>query len=122
MEISSFHPKYFKPEEFEKATPSCLITDMDNQFLMRLDALRAQCGFPFVINSAYRSVSYELSKHRDGLSFHTHGRAVDIRCTDAKKRAKIILYAPAFGLRGIGVSNRYVHLDDREDNMIWSYD
>ena len=114
--------KYFAEEEFAKCTPPCKLSDMDRNFMLRLDGLRAVCGFAFVLNSCYRSKSYELKHHRSGDSYHTLGRAVDIRCLDGKKRAKIIQYAPAFGLRGIGVSNRYIHLDDRDFNCIWAYD
>lgn len=114
--------KYFAEEEFGKCTPPCKLSQMDRDFMLRLDGLRAACGFPFVLNSAFRSEVYEVTKGRSGDSYHCQGRAVDVRCYDGVKRAKIVHYAPAFGLRGIGVSSRYIHLDDRDDNCIWAYD
>ena len=114
--------KYFAEEEFTKCTPPCKLSDMDRDFMLRLDGLRAACGFPFVLNSAYRSELYELNKGRSATSYHCQGRAVDVRCYDGVKRAKIVHYAPAFGLRGLGISSRYIHLDDRDYNCIWAYD
>lgn len=114
--------KYFAEEEFAKCTPPCKLSDMDRNFMLRLDGLRAACGFPFVLSCAYRSKEYDLKKSRFGHSYHCKGRAVDILCTNGLQRAKIVQYAPAFGLRGIGVSSRFIHLDDREYNCIWAYD
>ena len=36
--------KYFSPSEFQRCTPSCLITDMDPDFLEYLDAFREFVG------------------------------------------------------------------------------
>lgn len=119
---NEFKPRYFAPEEFTKCTPPCKIEDMDTLFLQRLDGLRACCGFPFYLSCAKRTTEYDLEHGRSGLSYHCKGRAVDVLCNDGVKRAKIISLAPAFGLRGIGVSSRFIHLDDREENIVWAYD
>ena len=72
--------KYFSPAEFQRCTPSCLITDMDPDFLEYLDAFREFVGIPLVLSCAYRSVAWEKSKGRTGNSAHTRGKAVDIVC------------------------------------------
>lgn len=108
--------KYFKPEEFEKCVPWCEITDMDADFLLALDQLRENCGFPLKLNCAFRSRSFDMSKGRSGHSMHCSGRAVDISCTDALQRAKIIEEAFKLGLR-VGVACNFVHVDDKNRNV-----
>lgn len=102
-------------------TPSCELEDMNPEFLEKLDCLRKMCGFPLIINCAYRSRQHDLSKGRSGASYHCSGRAVDIRCVDSQKRASIVLHAFMCGLNGVGVSRSFVHVDDRSTRMLWTY-
>lgn len=113
--------EFFNPSEFPKCSPSCKIDDMNEEFLLKLDACRRLAGVPFRLNSAYRSKSYEFFRLRSGKSMHCSGRAVDIRCTDVISRYKIIAAASLCGLNGIGIGKNYIHLDDRETPMIWHY-
>lgn len=105
--------KYFKPSEFEKCNPKCDISQMNPDFLQRLDAARSLCGIIFRLNSAYRSPEYDRSKGRTGKGYHTVGRAVDVACTDSASRAEIIRACVSLGL-SCGVSKRFVHIDDRD--------
>ena len=113
---------YFAEEEFPGCKPSCLKKDMDSSFMRRLNRARRLAGVPFVLNSAYRSVEYELSKKRSGQSMHTLGRAVDIRCLDSKNRALIVAALIKVGFHGIGISNTFIHVDDRSTKLIWLYE
>lgn len=103
--------RYFKESEFKNATPSCSISDMSEEFLLKLDDARSLCSCPFVINSAYRSPEYELSKNRSGSSSHCKGLAVDIRCSTASARLKILVCLLAVGFRRIGLYNGFIHVD-----------
>lgn len=103
--------RYFKPEEFEKATPACSIVQMDESFLLKLDDARSICSCAFVINSAYRSPEYERSKGRSGSSSHTKGLAVDISCLTSVCRLKMIMSLLAVGFRRIGVYPTFIHVD-----------
>lgn len=114
--------RYFSATEFNLCVPSCCIEDMDQDFLRKLDYLRELCGFPLVLSCAYRSKEYDISKHRSGNSMHCKGRAVDILCRDSHKRAQIVFHASFAGLHGIGVSKSFVHVDDRADWLLWTYD
>lgn len=105
--------KYFHDLEFLACTPSCNIAQMDKQFLEELDELREACGFPLVLNCAYRSKQWDLSKGRSGNSYHTKGRAVDVRCFDNEKRAIIVRQALRFGFT-VGVYPRFIHIDNRD--------
>lgn len=104
--------QYFKPLEFLACTPSCDIAQMDKNFLNALDLLREKCGFPLVLNCAYRSREWDISRGRSGDSWHTKGLAVDIRCYDAVKRATIVYHALSMDF-SVGVYSSFIHLDDR---------
>lgn len=109
--MASIKLRYFKPEEFEKATPACSIDDMDEAFLLKLDDARSICFVPFVINSAFRSKDYEKSKNRSGTSSHCKGLAVDIRCNSSADRLRILLALLAVGFRRIGLYSTFIHID-----------
>ena len=115
--------KYFKPYEFECAVPRCRIDDRDKDFLRALDSARELAGIPFRINSAYRSKDYELAKGRTGTSSHTKGLAVDIACSDSRKRYLIVNSLIAVGFMRIGINKTYIHVDADSDKRasIWLY-
>lgn len=104
--------KYFHDLEFKACTPGCNINQMDQEFLSTLDSLREMCGFPLVLNCAYRSPEWDKVRGRSGKSYHTKGLAVDIRCHDSHKRAVIIEYALQLGL-SVGVYSLFLHIDMR---------
>lgn len=108
--------KFFHPLEFKACTPSCDISLMDSEFLAQLDELRSMCGFPLVLNCAYRSPEWDKERGRSGNSWHTKGLAVDIRCYDAQKRALIVRFALELGL-SVGVYSSFVHIDARPNYM-----
>lgn len=116
--------KYFHPSEFTRCTPSCKIEQMDAAFLALLDEVREAAGIPLVLNCAYRSRAWELSKGRSGNSAHTRGKAVDIRCNTSANRYKIVAAALGCGVRRIGIGKTFVHLDNDESlpqGVIWHY-
>lgn len=104
--------KYFHDLEFLACIPSCNISQMDKSFLVKLDTLRELCGFPLVLNCAYRSPEWDKERGRSGNSYHTKGLAVDIRCFDARKRAVIVEFALRLGL-SVGVYSSFLHIDRR---------
>lgn len=116
--------KYFKESEFRVCVPSCSLQNMQQHTIDKLDAAREMAGIPFVLNSAYRSKKWELSKGRTGTGAHTQGCAVDIRCNTDENRMKIISALLAVGFRRIGVAKTYIHADDdpkKKQNLIWLY-
>lgn len=119
MNLSKFPD--FKPKEFIACVPACSMNQMDESFMERLQTARTLAGVPFIINSAFRSVEYELSKKRTGKSMHTLGRAVDIKCVDSGSRYRILEALICAGFHGIGISNTFIHVDDRELPLIWTY-
>lgn len=116
--------KYFSPSEFKHCTPACDISKMNPAFLERLDALREFVGIPLVLNSAYRSKSYEKAHGRTGNSAHTRGLAVDIRCNASATRYRLVAGALVCGFKRIGIGKSYIHLDVDESlpqGVIWHY-
>lgn len=113
---------YFSESEFTRCVPSCLKSQMDEKFMKRLNKARRSAGIPFVLNCAFRSVEYDKSKGRTGNSYHTKGRAVDIRCLDNNSRAVIVKALIDAGFNGIGIANTFIHVDDRQIKTLWLYE
>ena len=116
--------KYFSPSEFTRCNPSCDISQMDEGFLALMDRVRELAGIPLVINSAYRSRSYELTKGRSGNSAHCKGKALDIRCNTSVNRFKIVAAAINAGIKRIGIGKTFVHLDNDASlpqRVMWDY-
>lgn len=116
--------KYFKDEEFKRATPACSLSDMNEDFMHHLDEAREFAKIPFVINSAFRSVDYEKKKGRTGTSQHCNGLAVDLRCRTNAERFRIVASLLALGFRRIGIGTNFIHVDDGYPNnepIIWTY-
>lgn len=121
--------KHFRPEEF--ACRHCGKVEMNEVFVSKLDAMRGQCDFPFVVTSGYRCPDHNeavSTTGRDGP--HTTGRAADIAVSGAAAY-RVLSMCQRFGITGIGVqqkgSGRFLHLDDLENGpgcprpWIWSY-
>jgi len=95
---------------------------MQPEFLQRIDLLRDACGFPFVINSGYRSPSHSKEAHKSIPGTHAQGIAADIKVRDGYQRARVVECAIALGFNGIGVAKGFVHVDTRKGyRVMWSY-
>lgn len=115
---------YFDEKEFARCSPPCKLGDMDARFMAKLDLARAKAGIPFVLNCAYRSRAWDLSKGRTGNSAHCSGKAVDIRCNTSANRMKIVQGLLAAGFTRIGIGKTFVHADNDEtkpQGVIWHY-
>ena len=94
---------------------------IDPDFVTDLDELREACGFPFNINSGYRSPRHSIEAAKGEPGEHTRG-AADVECFDSHKRYIIIQKAMELGFTGIGVAETYVHLDKRiTEPRFWPY-
>jgi uncharacterized protein YcbK (DUF882 family) len=109
--------EYFKPYEFEQATPPSMMSDMDEDFMLKIDSARHIAQTPFKITSAYRKKSYELMMGRDGTSTHTKGKALDIHCDDYISRYKIVHALMKVGFKRIIIYKSWIHVDDDEDKI-----
>lgn len=105
--------RYFNPVEFTMGGTN-VFDNMNKEFLLKIDELRARCGVPFIVISSYRSPSYNRRIGGASRSYHLVGRAVDIEAKSSAIKAKIIREALAMGL-SVGVMKNALHIDDREE-------
>jgi len=103
---------------------------MDDVFMDKIEHLRLDARFPFIVTSAYRCPDYNdriSSTGRDGP--HTTGRAIDIRIS-GKKAWALLDVASFYKMTGIGISqkgdhnSRFIHLDNLTGDTrpwVWSY-
>lgn len=116
-----YNSKFFTDDEFTRV--GCSRSQICDESLERLDRAREIAGVPFVVNSAYRSPEFEVSKGRSGSSAHCLGRAFDIRCRNSSERYSIVFGAVAAGFSRIGIGSTFVHMDDSSKSgpCIWLY-
>lgn len=121
--------KYFTEDEL-KCT-HCGKSGMDKDFMIRIEALREQLGFPFPVNSAYRCPEHPIEARKSSPGAHSTGQAIDIG-VQGEKAHMLLDAALQAGFTGIGVSQkgslgRFIHLDDLEGSSerprptVWSY-
>lgn len=115
---------YFSERDFLRANPVCKISDMEIDFLYKLDQARYHSGIPYIINSAHRTKEHELKKGRDGTSSHIKGIAVDIKATTSRDRFLILKGLLKAGFKRIGIGKDFIHVDDdkqKHSKLIWHY-
>jgi len=112
--------KHFKLSEFD-----CQETgenEMNPDILAKIDMLREECGFPFVITSGYRSPNHTIEKRKTKPGTHAQGIAADIKVTNGVDRITIVSKALYLGFTGIGVDAGFIHVDTRETTpVMWAY-
>lgn len=83
------------------------------------EMVRELCGFPLIVDSAYRTEAYNRSIGGAVASQHVQGRALDLRPSPPSKSALKRLEAAArrtrdLGLlRGVGIYSGFIHIDTR---------
>lgn len=116
QKISTLKYKYFKESE---------VVGLKPDFVRLLDKMRGECGFPFIINSGYRTKDHNEEVGGVENSAHTEGLAVDINCKESAKRYKLIKVALDNGIERIGIAKTFIHLDTSQKlpkGVVWLYD
>ncbi len=109
--------KNFKLKEFQCKDGSQLVK-IDSQLLHKLQELRDEIGKPIIINSGYRTESYNKKIGGVKNSYHIQGKAVDIR-VNGMKPEQVAKIAEKIGFNGIGIYKTFVHLDVRHIKTRW---
>lgn len=90
-----------------------------------LDKMRAECGFPFILESGLRTKEYnDTLKMSASDSAHLSGLAADIRVKDSYQRDKLDAVARKNGITRIGIGENFVHVDidpSKPQNVMWTY-
>ena len=83
-----------------------------------LQDIRTHFGKPVIINSAYRTPSYNEKVGGAKNSYHMKGRAFDISIKGVSPQ-EIAKYAASIGVPGVIQYNTFVHVDSR-DTKYWA--
>lgn len=110
--------KNFKLREFQCKDGNYEVR-LDSQLLEKLQALRDRIDRPIIINSGYRTKSYNKLVGGSPNSQHLLGRAADISVATMNPR-EIAIIAEEIGFGGIGVYNTFVHVDVRNGRARWN--
>jgi len=98
--------------------------NFDREFLLYvLMPLRVIMGKPFTFNSAYRTSGHNRAIGGSPASWHMQGKAVDLSTAGWSKaeRRYLMEMARKLGVRGIGVSPTFIHLDVGGRDASWRY-
>jgi len=111
--------EYFTDKELQ--CPCCKELKMNEKFLEMLYAARMKAGQKFIITSGYR-----CEKHNAEIGSiypnHPSGQAVDISCTCSYYRQVIINSLIYAGFKRIGISDKFIHVDNMDAvEGIWLY-
>lgn len=111
----------FKVKEFACKDGSDEIK-IDSKLVIMLQLIRDHFKKPVVINSGYRTVSYNKKIGGAKYSQHIYGKAADIRI-DGVKPLHIAQFAETDCkyLRGIGLYTWGDHVDTRSTKYYWDY-
>jgi len=117
--------RYFAWSEFDSPDePGSGQRNMNAQFVHVLDDVRECAGFPFIVNSGYRTEAHNMKVGGVTNSSHRKGIAVDIRAfTDDQKRS-IAKCAIRNGITRIGWGSSFIHLDmdtSKTQHVVWGY-
>ena len=120
--------KYFSIDELK--CQHCGEHNMDESFMVKIEALRQDLGFPFVVTSAYRCKDHIIERKKKAPGAHSTGHALDI-AVSGDQAYRLLREALNVGMTGIGINqkgpNRFIHLDDieweenRPRPWVWSY-
>ena len=116
--------KFFSEKELKcSASGEC---QMNQEFMDKIIKLREEYGSPMFVTSAYRHPTlHPIEKVKESPGYHAKGRAIDVHVTGMMAH-RLVAIAMRMGFTcGIqqkgSFSKRFVHLDDRDDPIIYSY-
>ncbi len=111
--------KYFNLDEF--ACPCCGKSQMNLDFVMRLDRARMIANTPFRINSGYRCPKHNAAVGSTSEN-HPSGHGSDIDCANNAKRIAMLTGLIKAGFKRIGIAKTFIHADDMDKvESCWLY-
>jgi len=109
----------FKVSEFKCKDGSDLIK-IDSKLVNYLQLIRNHFGKAVIINSGYRTETYNKKVGGASKSYHVRGQAADIHINGINVK-DIAAYAESIGILGIGlyIKSGFVHVDTRTTKYFW---
>ena len=112
--------KNFKVSEFACKDGSDVIF-IDSELVDVLQKIRDHFGKPLIINSGFRTASYNKKIGGATYSQHLYGKAADIRITGvAPKEVAKFAETLLVGKGGIGIYTNFTHIDVRKIKSRWN--
>ena len=114
----------FTEEEF--SCKHCGKNGISHELIDKLQLLRNELGFPFIISSGYRCEEHPIEAKKKVPGTHAQGIAADIKVNNGVQRFKVVEKAIELGFTGIGVARSFVHVDIRNPDdttpfVMWTY-
>ena len=91
---------------------------IDSDLVYILQKIREHFGKSCLINSAYRTTTYNAKVGGAKASYHTKGQAADIVIKGVKPE-EVAIYAESIGILGIGLYSNFTHVDTRTKKYFW---
>lgn len=98
-------------------------SEMNAQFMDKLQQLRDYYGKPMIITSGFRCLEHNQASGGSPKSMHMQGRAADIQCGWSESRHRLLELAFMLHFGGIGIAKTYIHVDNRslDNKRSWPY-
>ena len=119
--------KHFTLAEFDSKDAPGSGSQMQPDFLIKLDKAREIANVPFKINSGYRTAAKNKLEGGKSDSSHLTGWAADIDLPNAGgSRLRLIIVRALIqaGFNRLGIANGFIHVDcdpTKEKDVIWLY-
>lgn len=116
--------KYFKPSEFDSPDAPGSGEGMKLEFLLKLDELRKELGWPLKVVSGIRTAAHNAEVGGVDGSAHVAGFAADVWCRTSREREEILATAFIVGFKRIGIGQTFIHLDadpTKPTEVVWLY-
>ena len=111
--------KNFSRKELE--CPCCKVLGIQEEAGRKLETLRENLGFPLKISSGFRCEKHNRALGGARESRHLLGLAFDIGTSRMTAKEKFLLLQEGTTIfQGVGVYNKHVHLDIREEKALWT--
>jgi len=117
--------KYFTLDEF--ACKCCGRSEMNIDFVLKLDKARMISGVPYKVNSGYRcpkhNENFKNPKTGKPSNNHPSGHSSDVKAENGPTRGKILKGLYKAGFTRIGIRKDFIHVDDMSDKSesCWLY-
>ncbi len=119
--------KYFSEDELK--CHHCGECHMSEVFMMDLNTMREECGFPFTIRSGYRCPTHDQLIGGEGN--HPTGKAIDMEFHNSQELFMIMekgrqVGITRFGIKfeGVGPTRGFIHFDKilgKPQRVVWGY-